>query len=182
MATTQIDFKVKNGLIVVTTATIQSTLPTSSTATGALTIAGGLGVGGGGYFGGIVTATNFILNGYQVSTSTSGGAGAVSVSVQSTTTNASFYPVFVSQNASTSTALPEYTTSSFSINPSTGVVNINSLVGSLTTNSGALQVSGGVGVAGTMTIGGSVVMTTGSGVNARMIFNSALTSIDFLFY
>jgi hypothetical protein len=42
----------------------------ASTNTGALTVAGGVGIAGGAYVGGTVTATNFILNGYQVSTGT----------------------------------------------------------------------------------------------------------------
>ena len=114
-----------------------------------------LAVNGGGYFNGTVTATNFILNGYQVSTSTGGSASsAASVSVQSTLTNASFYPVFVSANTSTPTALPEYTTSSFVINPGTGQVLVGSntfptavqnftIVGDDTTGSGGqLHITG----------------------------------------
>ena len=100
---------------------VSGTTSASATNTGALQVVGGIGVGGGGYFGGVVTATNFILNGYQVSTSTSGGS-AGGVTVSSTITNASFYPVFVSVNTTTPTALPEFTTSSFTINPGSGLV------------------------------------------------------------
>jgi hypothetical protein len=49
-----------------------NTTASTSTNTGALQIAGGVGIGGGMFVGGSVTATNFILNGYQVSTSTGG--------------------------------------------------------------------------------------------------------------
>ena len=124
----------------------------SSTSTGALQVFGGAGIGGGLFVGGTATATNFILNGYQVSTGTSSSAG--SVSVQSTITNASFYPVFVSANTSTLTSVPQYTTSSFSINPSTGVTSLASLA-----------VTGGAS----------------SGVVGRISFNTVLTSIDFTF-
>jgi len=54
MATSQ-DFKVKNGLTVATTATIQSTTNSVSTTTGALQVAGGAGIGGSIYGGGNLT-------------------------------------------------------------------------------------------------------------------------------
>jgi hypothetical protein len=49
--------------------TIASTVSTFSTTTGALVVGGGAGIAGGLVVGGTVTATNMILNGYQVSTS-----------------------------------------------------------------------------------------------------------------
>jgi len=52
--------------------TLLATTVSTSTNTGALVITGGVGVGGGMFVGGTVTATNFILNGHQVSTSTGG--------------------------------------------------------------------------------------------------------------
>jgi len=51
---------------------LRDTTVSNSTNTGALTVTGGVGVNGGVFVGGTVTATNFILNGYQVSTSTGG--------------------------------------------------------------------------------------------------------------
>ena len=130
-------------------------LPTNiaafSTNSGALQVVGGVGVGGGGYFGGVVTATNFILNGYQVTTSTTVNIG--NVLVQSTTSNAAFYPVFVSTSTTSTTALPEYTTNSFSINPSTGAVNITSTTSATSTTTGALTVTGGVGIGGALYAG-----------------------------
>jgi hypothetical protein len=74
---------------------ISSTSATNSTATGALQVVGGVGVGGGGYFGGTVTATNFILNGYQVSTGTS------SVSSSGTGTTTTFVISNITQSTST---------------------------------------------------------------------------------
>lgn len=151
--------------------TIPSLVASANTTTAALVVGGGIGVGGGGFFGGTVTATNFILNGYQVSTSTSGGSGSTSVVIQSTATNASFFPVFVSLNTSTPTALPEFSTSSFSINPGTGGVGVggdiviggNSTVtnsqvilgttAATSTASGALQVRGGAGIGGSLYAG-----------------------------
>ena len=82
-----------------------------------------LAVNGSGYFNGVVTATNFYVNGYAVSTGTGNASG---VTVQATATNATYYPVFVSVNTATAQALPEYTTSTFSINPSTGSITVGS--------------------------------------------------------
>jgi len=48
---------------------VTNTNPSTSTTTGALTVVGGVGIGGSLNVGGTVTATNFVLNGYQVSTS-----------------------------------------------------------------------------------------------------------------
>lgn len=55
------DFKVKNGLVVNTTATFLSTVTSTSTTTGGVIISGGVGIGGSVYVGnrvGFVTASN----------------------------------------------------------------------------------------------------------------------------
>ena len=239
MSTNQIDFKVKNGLVVVTTATIQSTLSSNSTNTGALIVAGGVGVGGGGYFGGVVTATNFILNGYQVSTGTTAASGTGttttfvisnltptsstatgalqvyggvgiggglfvggivtatnfllngyqvststtvnvgSVVVQSTASSAVFYPVFVSTSTTSTTALSEYTTNSFSIIPSTGAVNIASTTSATSTTTGALTVTGGVGIGGSVYAGN--IYSNGSQVLPSTITEFTATAGQTLF-
>ena len=144
---------------------VTGTATSISTTTGALVVTGGAGIGQDLYVGGTVTATNFLLNGYQVSTGTTLNGAASSVSIQYTLTNASFYPVFVSANSSTPTALPEYTTSTFSINPSTGVVTHNSTVAATSTNSGALQVVGGVGIGGDVYSSGNYYL----GSNTRAV-------------
>ncbi|MEI6420776.1 MAG: hypothetical protein WCP55_01055, partial [Lentisphaerota bacterium] len=69
------------------TATIYSSAIANSTTTGALQVVGGVGVGGNMYVGGTVSATNFILNGYQVSTGTyTGGNVADATTFLSTVT------------------------------------------------------------------------------------------------
>ena len=50
------DFRVKNGLVVATTATVLSTAEASSTVTGALQVAGGAGIGGNLFVGGKIVA------------------------------------------------------------------------------------------------------------------------------
>ena len=130
---------------------VTGTATSISTTTGALVVTGGAGIGQDLYVGGTVTATNFLLNGYQVSTSTTVNVG--SVVVQSTTSSAVFYPVFVSTSTTSTTALSEYTTNSFSIIPSTGAVNIASTTSATSTTTGALTVTGGVGIGGSLYAG-----------------------------
>ena len=122
-----------------------------------------------------------------------------------TTTNATYYTTFVDSNNAASGAESFYTTSSFAINPATGVVNLGSanVSGTVTatsvvvtgsggditgannitatglitggsflstattaansTNTGALQVRGGAGIAGGLVVGGIVTATNFSG-------------------
>jgi hypothetical protein len=58
MASNHNDFKVKNGLVVTTTATILGTTSATSTTTGALQVAGGAGIGGSVYVGNRVGFVN----------------------------------------------------------------------------------------------------------------------------
>jgi len=70
-----------------------------------------LSVQGGGYFSGIVTATSF-------------SGSIANVQTQLNTSNSTFYPTFVATNSATPASQLLYTTSSFSINPATGVHTI----------------------------------------------------------
>ena len=69
--------------------------------------------------------------------------------------NASYFPTFVDSNNATATGESIYTTSSFSINPSTGVVIFGSTTAATSTATGALQVRGGVGIGGGLYVGGN---------------------------
>ena len=95
--------------------TVSNTTAVSSTITGAFQVAGGIGVGGGAFFGGIVTATSFVgvFNGT-----------ATQVNTVAQTANASYFPTFVDANNASAAGELVYTTSSFTINPSTGGVSI----------------------------------------------------------
>jgi hypothetical protein len=85
---TQNNFIVKNGIVVATTATFQSTAASNSTTTGALIVVGGAGIGGNVYVGGVITATNIYVNGSPVVTaatavgvsSLNGTSGTVTIS------------------------------------------------------------------------------------------------------
>lgn len=123
------------------TVDINSNASVHSTATGALQVIGGIGVGGGGFFGGIVTATNFVG-------AFSGSSGQVET--RQATANATHFLTFVDSNNAGSAAETIYTTSSFTVNPATGNVGIGT-----TSPDGKLDIAtGGAGdvVAG---LGGS---------------------------
>jgi len=103
-----------------------------------------------------------------------GALTAVTSSTQINTvgtyTNASFYPTFVNANNSTPVAMSVYTTSSFYINASTGVVTHTSNVSATSTSTGALQVVGGVGIGGNLWVGGTI--------NGNASSASAATSVN----
>ena len=92
-----------------------------------------LGVLGGVYVSGTVTATTFVG-------AFTGAVTGASTQVQTTAqaANATYYPVIVSANNATATAMTEYTTSSFSINPSSGAVSLSNHTISSYLNSGSL--------------------------------------------
>ena len=154
------DFIVKHGLVVNTTATFLSTATTDSPYTGALTVAGGVGIAGDLQVGGTIFGN---LEGTATSVR--------SVIVQSTATTSTYYPVFVETNADTAQAFTEYTTSSFNINLGTGVVSIPRLltnfadistatinvpVNTVSPQTGALVVAGGIGVGYDVHVGGKI--------------------------
>jgi hypothetical protein len=70
----------------------------------------------------VSTGTMYVQRAVQAD-SASGNAGSSSqVQTQAQSANANYYPVFVSANNASATAMSEYTTSSFSINPATSEV------------------------------------------------------------
>jgi hypothetical protein len=90
-----------------------------NTTTGDLQVLGGVGISGGVFVGGTVTATSFVgsFNGSIV-------GAATQVNTVQQTANATYYPTFVDSNNVSAGGESVYTTSSFSINPSTGNVGI----------------------------------------------------------
>lgn len=154
------DFVVKHGLVVTTTATFLSTATTDSPYTGALTVAGGVGIGGdlqvaGTIYGNLVGTATVVR----------------SVITQSTASDSLFYPVFVSDNVDPAYPFSEYTTSSFKVNPATGIVDIRHLftdfaelstatisvpADTFSPETGALVVAGGVGIGKDLHVGGKI--------------------------
>jgi hypothetical protein len=97
---------------------VSGTANNGNTTTGALQVSGGIGISGGGFFGGTVTATNFVG---AFSGAVTGAASQVQTTAQAA--NATYYPTFVDANNASAAAESLFTTSTFSINPSTGLVN-----------------------------------------------------------
>jgi hypothetical protein len=149
MATNQ-DFKVKKGLVVSTTGTILSTVNAVSTVTGALQVAGGVGVGVDVWVGRNLTVVGTINASVQGITTTatnlqSGTAGQIPYQV--TSGNTGFFgpggvgQILVSDGASA----PRYQST----------LTLASTIQSISTNTGALQVQGGVGIGSNLYVGGN---------------------------
>ena len=150
-----IDFRVKNGLAVSTTATIEGTTTATSTTTGALIVTGGVGIGGNLYVGG------YIYGSGNISTATNIGGGSAGQILYQTGVGATSFvgpgtsgDILVSRNSSG----PTYQ----------NTLTLAGTTAASSTNTGALQVRGGVG------IGGALYVANTSYVNGSKI----LTAID----
>lgn len=141
----------------------------SSTNTGVFRVAGGAGIGRDLYVGGTIY-------GNIIGTLT-GNAGTVST-VQRTT-NANHFITFVDANNASATAENLYTTSSITVNPGTGEVDVLSTLATTSTNTGALVVTGGIGAGGSIYSGNRIGFRNDN--TAFMFYNSTTTSIDFVF-
>jgi hypothetical protein len=139
---------------------IFNTTQTTGTTTGALVVAGGVGIGGNLYIGGVASATNFYINGSPVVTAaTAGGVSTVNTSAGAITISAGTDTV-VSTNSSTITI---YNTSTLQTVTGRGAttnnaISINNNTSSTGTNSGALQVIGGVGIGGNLYVGNTLTV------------------------
>jgi hypothetical protein len=145
------------------TLSVTGTNATISAATGALTITGGVGVGGGLYVGGTVTATNTVINGTTNATSTVTGAlqvaGGIAVGkdlyVGGTLTVAGAAGGDIDMGGGDINSVGR-------IIANTGTfttTNITSTLGATSSNTGALTVAGGVGIAGGLFVGGIITAT-----------------------
>ena len=225
MATSNQDFRVKNGLLVTTTATIESSLNATSTQTGALQVRGGAGIGGNLWVGGEIVASKLTIE-YTTVTTTSVVTDDIftvnnNTNASSTTTAALvvqggvgigrdlrvggiIYGTFsgsITGTATTATNLANGTagqvpyqtapgaTSFFGPGTAGDIIvsrgttgptyqNTLTLAGTTSassTNTGALQVRGGVGIAENLYVGGSFRLgTTATDAVAIINANSAL--------
>ena len=142
---------------------LTDTTASNTTATGALTVTGGVGIGGGLYVGGVITATNVYVNGYAVSTGTSGSLtaqyfgvslGAVTTLNFATGTTATLVGSVLTIQATTSSGGATFTGGTVA-----NAVNITNANASTSTNTGALTVIGGVGIGGNVYVGGAITAT-----------------------
>jgi len=143
------DFRVRKGLVVENTATILSTIGTTGTNSGALQVVGGVGIGGNLFVGGVITATTYygIFAGSfagVINTATNLGAGVANQIPYQSAPGATSYSSNLVFNGTT------FTTTNITITGVTGTIG---------TNTGALQVVGGVGVAGNLFVGGTITAT-----------------------
>jgi hypothetical protein len=143
------DFRVRKGLVVENTATILSTIGTTGTNSGALQVVGGVGIGGNLFVGGVITATTYygVFAGSfagTINTATNLGAGVANQIPYQSAPGATSYSSNLVFNGTT------FTTTNITITGVTGTIG---------TNTGALQVVGGVGVAGNLFVGGTITAT-----------------------
>jgi hypothetical protein len=140
------------GTVTSTNAVVTGSTNATTTNSGALQVVGGVGVGNSIYAGGSVTANSGI---YSIGAFT--GSYSDGIVVDYATGNGRI-SVGGSDNLTFYSGGPA-TTATMVLN-ATGVVSIPSTLVTNSTNSGALQVSGGVGINGSVYVGGVVTATT----------------------
>ena len=164
-----VDFRVKNGLLVASTATIQSSVNATSTATGALQVVGGVGIGRDLYVGGTIYGNGTI----STATNLAGGS-AGQIPYQTAAGQTSFISTGTAGNVlvSNGTGAPTYN----------NTLTLTGTAASVSTTTGALQVRGGVGVAGSVYVGNRVgfVGTTQASV-VYQFYNTLTNSLDTVF-
>ena len=148
-----IDFRVRHGLAVTNTATVESTLTSVSTASGALVVRGGVGIAKDVYVGGIIDAAGDITSGGDLEVA---GAATILSQTESNDTASGALEVVggvgigKNLNVGGSQVLA-------------GSLIVNSATQSNDTTTGALEVVGGVGIGGNANIGGAVTVQSSTG-------------------
>jgi len=124
--------------------TVTNTTAATSTSTGALQVYGGVGIGGNIYVGGTVNISNDEII-----------TGNLAVNGGNITTNQTTFNLL---NTTATTVNFAGSGTAVTIGSSSGYTKINSSVNATTTNSGALQVVGGIGVAQDLFVGGNEII------------------------
>lgn len=143
-----IDFRVRHGLAVTNTATVESTLTSVSTETGALVVSGGAGIAKDVYVGGIIDAAGNITSGGNLEV-----AGSATILSDTESNDTATGALVVSGGVGIGKNL--------NVDGSqilTGSLTVNSIIESNDTTTGALTVAGGVGIGGNANIGGAVTI------------------------
>ena len=143
------DFRVKNGLAVTNTATIESTLTSVSTDTGALRVFGGAGIGKDLYVGGLFSVTNSITGGDDLT---------VAGDIKTTSATGSSSPTTGALVVAGGAGIGE------NLNV-TGNIKSLSTTASVSTDTGALVVQGGAGIGGDLYVGGIIFGSVNASVN-----------------
>jgi hypothetical protein len=143
-----IDFRVRHGLAVTNTATVESTLTSVSTETGALVVQGGVGIAKDVYVGGIIDAVGDITSGGDLEV-----AGAATILSETESNDTATGALIVSGGAGIGKNLNVGGSQILA-----GSLTVNSTTQSTTTATGALTVVGGIGAGGNANIGGAVTV------------------------
>jgi hypothetical protein len=152
---------------------LQNTTASISTATGALTVAGGVGIGGALY----VNTTSFVAGSQIITTAT--------VNLYANQTSI-FAGTDTAVNTSTG-AITIWNTSTLQSVTGRGAttdvaVSITNTSASTSTTTGALKVSGGVGVGGSVYVGNRIgFVNTGNVSRVYQVYNAATDSLDTVF-
>jgi hypothetical protein len=148
---------------------LKDTTISTNTTSGALVIAGGMGIGGAGYIGGelVVTGniTGTIVTTNQPNITTLNGV--ISIGASNATTITGILQTTSQTNITTVGTLTGLTSS--------GIVSITNTSTSSSISTGALRVSGGVGITGATNIGGSLSVT--GNINTPLSITSATKTI-----
>jgi hypothetical protein len=144
------DFKVKNGLLVATTATFLSTVNAVSTNSGAVQVVGGVGVNRDLWVGGNITVIGTINASVQ-------GITTTATNIAGGTANQIPYQTNVGQTGFAGPGTAGQVLLSGGVNGPyfSSTLTLASTIQSLSTNTGALQVQGGVGIGLNLNVGGS---------------------------
>ena len=148
---------------------LSSTINAVSSTTGALVVAGGAGIQKDLYVGGIMYGT---LSGPVLV--------AEQLKVTANVNNSTHFITFVDSNNPTASTETFYTTASITINPATGEIRFSSLANAGNTTTGALVVSGGVGVGKDLHVGGLIYgnLAGGSGASNSLAVVQNTTNTD----
>ena len=158
---------------------ITNTTAVTNTSTGALVVTGGVGVGGGVYVGGTVTATNMILNGYQVSTSSALAIQLAGVS-QGTASTINFgtgTTVSVLTNIATVQSADTLQLVTGRGASSSNAISITNATQSTNSSTGALIVTGGLGVGGNLNVGGTLAISGQTTFSGPVTFSGTATYV-----
>jgi hypothetical protein len=148
-----IDFRVRHGLAVTNTATVESTLTSVSTETGALVVQGGAGIAKDVYVGGIIDAAGNITSGGDLEV-----AGAATILSDAESNDTGTGALIVSGGVGIGKNLNVDGSQILA-----GSLTVNSTTESEDTTTGALTVAGGAGIGGNVNVGGSVIVQSTSG-------------------
>ena len=150
---------------------IVPTAASTSTSTGAFTVAGGVGIGGSLYVSSATAISGVTINaGIITGTLTGTATTATNINVISASTNAN-HPLLFTPSFGSASGLAVSSNTTLVYNPSTDILSVSGLAvtsGTASTNptTGALVVTGGVGIGQSVSVGGRLQLFNGANYTA----------------